>query len=185
MQEEWYIEGCINGQEKARHHIYVTFGPVLKSICLRYMKENGEDTFHDCFIKILHSIEKYNYKGSFEGWLKRLTVNYCLDQLKKKNKLVILEPNALPELADESVDEEVNMDSETMRRLIFTPEDLLGMVQELPTMYGLVFFMFQMDGFTHNEIARELNIDEQTSRSRLTRAKKKLRVLLTEKAKQK
>jgi RNA polymerase sigma factor (sigma-70 family) len=190
MELEELIKGCSKGSDAARKHLYLQQGPIIKSVCLRYIKDSNEalDTFHDCFIKILHSIEKYNFNGSFDGWIKRLSVNYCLDILKKKNKL-----SYQKEYTDHLIQEEENEDELKGSAFLvneavkadFSKADWNAMIAQLPEHYRITFCLFQLDNYSHAEIAKELNIEEKTSRSRLSKAKKRLRVIIEESIKQK
>lgn len=187
MGIEDLISGCKKGHNESIKQLYVNFGPTVKSICFRYIKQTDEasDTFHDCFIKIIHSVEKYNFNGSFEGWIKRVAVNFCLDKLKKKNVLIYCD-----EFEDSNfqIESEVDLLEDTSLfeealKADFSKEDWKKMISKLPEHYSIVFCLFQIDGFSHAEIAKALTLDEKTSRSRLSKAKKKLREIIQEEIK--
>ena len=190
MELEELIKGCSKGSDAARKHLYLQQGPIIKSVCLRYIKDSNEalDTFHDCFIKILHSIEKYNFNGSFDGWIRRLSVNYCLDILKKRNKLSYQEDYADNLIQEEENEDELHGNGLLVNEAVkadFSKEDWNAMIAQLPEHYRITFCLFQLDNYSHAEIAKELNIEEKTSRSRLSKAKKSLRVIIEECIKQK
>ena len=188
MIENWVIKGCVNGQERAQRELYLVLGPTVKSICMRYIKDTNlsKDVFHDCFIKIMGSVKKINGNGSFEGWVKRVAVNYCLDYLRKVQKIQFV--NSPVELKDEeAVENEIdvkNINSSAVEKAGFTKEELLSMLEELPEIYKVAFSLFQVENYSHKEIANLLNIDEKTSRSRVARARKKLKEILVERTKE-
>ena len=188
MEIRELIEACKDENSAARKHLYLCYGPTIKAICMRYIKESNEasDTFHDCFIKLMFSLDKYKFQGSFEGWVKRLAANYCLDKLKKTKRLVYTEQVTDGELEDQNNQtNEGILFEENQEKTEFSAEELNDMILTLPDPYRLVFNMYQLEDFSHLEIAKILKIDEQTSRARLSRAKKKLKVILKEKSQEK
>ena len=97
MDEQELILGCIAARPKAQKALFDIYAPKLYVVCLRYMKDQmrAQDTLQDTFVKIFAHISNYKSEGAFEGWLKKIAVNTCLDQLRKDKKL----------LADVSVDD--------------------------------------------------------------------------------
>jgi len=135
---------------------------VLFSICLRYSpnKTEAEDNLQDAFLTIFKKIEQYKGKGSFEGWIKRITVNTVLQKYRKQ-RVYNIEDEAQIEQEDD-----VTVETETI------PLDfLLKIIQELPDRYRLVFTMYVMDDYSHKEIAKMLGISDGTSKSNLARAR--------------
>ena len=114
----------------------------------------------DAFITIFNRIEQYEGKGSFEGWMKRITVNTVLQKYRKKKLYDI--PN------EQQIEEEVDVEVEQLE----LPLDyLLKIIQELPERYRLVFNLYVLDGYSHKEIAEMLEISDGTSKSNLARAR--------------
>lgn len=155
------IRGCKKGNIKSQAHLYKDFAPTLYAICLRYCGHtpDAEDCLHDGFMKIFESINKYSGNGSFEGWLKRLMVNFCIDRHRRRIKMDLIDEMPM-ELAD-TLEEEL-------------PEDhtqLLELISDLPPKYRAVFNMYAIEDYSHKEIAKEFNIAESTSRSNYLRAK--------------
>lgn len=193
MNEEWLIKACKKSSTPAQRYLYIQYGAVVKAICYRYIanKAQANDVFHDCFLKILSNIGKYNFQGSFEGWLKRVTVNFCLDVIKKESRQnnVMLEVDSLQMEEEERLDSsdfskrEVSIDD--VLKIGFSKEELIEMIFMLDSHYRIVFSLFEIDGFSHKEIALKLHIEEKTSRSRLARAKNKLREIIKERTLQK
>lgn len=134
----------------------------LYVLCLKYCKnmEDAQDNLHDAFMDIFTNIHKYKGQGSFEGWLKRITINKAIDKYKKNSEISIIINNDI--LEDPSIDTEaVNLPLNI----------LLGLIQELPNQYRLVFNLYEMDNYSHKAISEMLSISEGTSKSNLNRAK--------------
>lgn len=186
MAENWVVKGCKKNQERAQRELYVSYGPVVKSICLRYIKDEdaSNDVFHDCFLKILDVIKKFNQEGSLEGWIKRVAVNFCLDYLRKTQKIRFVETSDDLSEEEEEKPEVEEIDSEVASSVGFTQEDLKKMLGQLPEIYSVVFSLYQIEKYSHKEIGEFLAIDEKTSRSRLGRAKKKLKKILIKETKE-
>ena len=137
-------------------------------MCLKYSRtyQDAQDTLQDSFIMIFKDIKKFKHKGSFEGWAKRVTVNVALQKFRKKSILKFdkIEENQLTE-------EEITVDvDEENISLSF----LLSLINELPPKYQLVFNLYVLDGYSHQEISDLLNISTGTSKSNLFRARKLL-----------
>jgi RNA polymerase sigma factor (sigma-70 family) len=159
------IKGCIKGNAKAQEQLYLMYKGVLFMLCLKYCRneDEAEDNLHNAFIEIFTNISRYKNAGSFEGWMKRITINKAIDSYKKTTQLVPIKDN-LPDDTDVT-DEEMTL-----------PADyILALVQQLPDQYRLVFSMYELDGYSHKEIAEALGISESTSKSNLHRAKATLK----------
>ena len=162
MNLEQLIKGCKKHQIKAHIELYTRYKDVLYTLCLKYCKntEEAEDNLQDAFISIYNNISKYKGKGSFEGWMKRITINKAIDKYKKDGFMNVMIKDDL--LSDTTIDtDQLNLPLHT----------LLNTIQELPSRYRLIFNLYEMDGYTHKEIAKQLNISEGTSKSNLHRAK--------------
>ncbi len=148
------------------------YAPLFLSMGLRYMKryEEAEDVMVMAFYKIFDKINTYSGKGSFEGWMKRIVVNEALMQLRKRNNL-----RMTVELADYDKSE----DSSVLGDMAY--EDLLMMINLLPTGYRTVFNLYVIEGYKHREIAELLNISINTSKSQLILAKKRMREIIKKK----
>ncbi len=145
----------------------------MMSVCLRYAdnREMAEDFLQDGFIKVFSSIRSYSYEGSFEGWMRRIFVNTALEALRKNDLLRNgVELNALEpqQEADYSAVEKISAD------------ELMELIAQLPPGFRTVFNMFAIEGYSHREIAETLNINESTSRSQYTRAKRLLQKWIKE-----
>jgi len=121
----------------------------------------AEDVLVMSFTKIFERIDQFKGEGSFEGWIRKVTVNESLSYLRK-NKNMYLETDI--EAADREPDYS-QLESQ------LEAEDLLKMIDALPTGYRIVFNMYAIDGYSHKEIAAHLDINENTSKSQLSRAR--------------
>lgn len=144
------------------------------AVCMRYSncRDDAQDTFQEGFIKAFQKIHTYQGNGSFEGWLRRLMVNKCMDKFRKK-RLTIVTDN--PQYFQEYEEEEEEVESE------YSKDELMTLIQKLPDQYRLVFNMYVIENYTHAEIAEALNISVGTSKSNLSRAKAWLRKELKKK----
>ena len=156
------IHGCKRKDARAQGELYKRYSGVLFSICLRYSpnKTEAEDNLQDAFITIFNKAEQFKDKGSFEGWIKRITVNTVLQKYRKQKVFDIKDEGQIEDTIDDDiVDEGLPLDY------------LLGIIQELPDQYRLVFSMYVMDGYSHKEIGEMLGISNGTSKSNLARAR--------------
>lgn len=156
------IEQCRQNDVSAQAKVYQMFSGKLFALCLKYSKNtaDAEDVLQDSFITIFKKVSQYKGAGSFEGWLKRITINTALQKYRQKSRLEVVRNDELP---TEEVYVEVQEDIET--------DFLLGLIQQLPDRYRLVFNLYVLDHFSHKEIAEMLEISEGTSKSNLSRAR--------------
>lgn len=167
MSLDQLIEQCKAQDRRAQEKLYKLFSSKLYSICLKYSRNatEAEDNLHDSFMTIFEKINSYGFKGSFEGWIKRITVNTVLQKYRKEGTFDTL-PYNLEEDINISVDEDQQQ---------YSLDYLLGIIQSLPDRYRLTFSLYVLDGYSHKEIASMLDITEGTSKSNLARAKMALR----------
>jgi len=159
------IQNCKKGERKAQEQLYRKYANILFGLCLKYSrnKAEAEDNLHDSFMIIFDKIDQFKFKGSFEGWMKRITVNTVLQKYRKDQYL---------KLVTENIEEESDEDYEYTDIQLST---LLQYVQELPTKYRLTFNLYVLDGYTHKEISELLGTSQGTSKSNLARARTILR----------
>ena len=166
MTLEELILNCKKQDLKAQEELYKKFSSTLFSVCLKYSRNyhEAEDNLQDAFITILKSVEQFKGKGSFEGWMKRITVNTVLQKYRKQRVYNL------------SNEEQIEEEAEVKIEDIAIPLDfLLKIVQELPDRYRLVFTMYVLDDYPHKEISEEMGISVGTSKSNLARARKILK----------
>lgn len=162
MSLERLIKNCIKQDAQAQSQLYKQYASKLFSLCLKYSKNyaEAEDNLHDAFITVFSKIDQYNNKGSFEGWLKRIAINTSLQRYR--------ENVGVYDITDEGNIEDVSVDINDKDLSI---DFLLGLIQELPDRYRLVFNLYVLDGYTHVEISELINISIGTSKSNLARAR--------------
>ena len=167
MSLEQLIEKCKKNDVKAQSQIYKLFSSKLFTVCLKYSKNNveAEDNLQDTFLTIFKKIGQFKNKGSFEGWMKRITINTALQRYRGVGVYDLVNEH---QIADETI--EIDEDAIGM-------DFLLKIIQELPNRYRLVFNLYVMDDYSHKEIAEMLDITVGTSKSNLARA----RMILKEK----
>lgn len=159
------IKGCLAGNRRDQELLYRRHASRLYAVCLQYSgnEEEARDILQEGFIKIFENLESYKFEGSFEGWMRRITVNTALEKYRSRFNLyrvddidLIPEPDAEPDTTDWA-----GLDA----------ADLLGIIMELPPKYRVVFNLYAIEGYSHKEISKMVNISEGTSKSNLARAR--------------
>lgn len=161
---EQLIEDCKAGKRQAQSDLYRMFAPKLFGVCLRYSRDSteAEDTLHEGFVTIFAKIHQFAYKGSFEGWLKRVVVNIALEKFRTRYKVLPVEDISIYDTRSVAADVYADL----------AAEQLLELIKELPPRYKMVFNLYAIDGYNHKEISEKMGIAEGTSKSNLARARK-------------
>lgn len=167
---EALLQGCRNGNRKSQELLYRQFYGYAMSVCMRYTRTKDEaiEVLNDGFMKVFTKTEKYDPEKSFKGWLRRIMINTALDFYRQEVKHYFHEDVMLVETA--SVSETV-LDE-------LQHEELIKLVQLLSPAYRMVFNLYAIDGYSHEEIAEQLDISIGTSKSNLARAREHLRNML-------
>lgn len=164
---EHIIDGCKCGDRKSQHLLFQSMAAKLLTVSRQYTPEgyDPKDNLQDSFIKIFDKIHSFDpTKGSFDGWARKIVINTALSKLSKKViEEVILQYDEFP-MADEDFFEATE-----------DIEHLMKIIEQLPDGYKQVFCMYEIEGYSHKEIADQLNIKEATSRSQLNKSKQLLR----------
>ncbi len=157
------IKSCKKNDIKAQSKLYELYKDSLYILSLKYCKnkEEAQDNLQDAFVDIFSKIKSYNASGSFEGWMKRITINKAIDKYKRKKHVAIEINNDILEDTNISVSLVDNIPL----------NDILKSIQELPSQYRLVFNLYELDNYSHKEISKLLDISIGTSKSNLHRAK--------------
>jgi RNA polymerase sigma-70 factor (ECF subfamily) len=169
------VAGCSKGDRDAQQDLYKMMYGKMLAVCYRYSRrpEEAKDLLQDGFMKVFKKIHKFNNEGSLEGWIRRIMVNNAIDYYRmNKNKYAISESNIDENMLVETPDEDESIYDE------INAKDIMDSIQKLSPSYRTVFSLFVLDGYSHKEIADELNISEGTSKSNLAKAKRNLRKLL-------
>jgi RNA polymerase sigma-70 factor (ECF subfamily) len=164
MDYDEHIKDCINGKSLAQRQLFDLLSKKMMTVCLRYMQntEEAEDVFQIAFVKVFNSLREYNQQGSFEGWVRRVFANSCLDQLRKNKKRKF-------NVSLDDVDFRLENNDFVLERI--ATEDLMKQIQGMPDGYRTVFNMFAIEGYSHKEISEHLGVTESTSKSQYKRAR--------------
>ncbi|MBR9922673.1 MAG: sigma-70 family RNA polymerase sigma factor [Bacteroidetes bacterium] len=169
MTEQELIEGCKKENRTAQKALYDQYASLMFSICLRYVKNraDAEDVMIEGFYKIMSKINQYSGQGSFEGWMRRVMVNEALMFLRKNSNFkMMVEVDQADRPTVAKIEHEL------------AAQDILKLLDKLPTGYRTVFNLYVIEGLKHREIADELGISINTSKSQLILAKKRLREMI-------
>lgn len=167
MTERDLIMGCIREDRKCQVEVFRRYSGKMLSVCRRYARHRleAEDILQDAFVKVFNNMEKFQFKGSFEGWMRRIVINTALKNYQKSS--FQKEQIGLDHYDDRSIE------PEAVSQL--AEEEILELIDKLPTGYRVVFNLYVIEGYSHKEIAEMLNIGESTSRSQLVKARKMLK----------
>ena len=167
MTEADLIEGCKKGNRKAQEALYTQYSGKIMGICLRYAKrrEEAEDVFQEAFVKIFKNLHKLKENQALSAWIRRLAVNLAIDNYRKNKKHY---GHLTTEFCQESGDTDL-----TVLQSI-SNQELLGVINNLPQGYKMVFNLYVIEGYNHREISEKMGISEGTSKSQLSRARKML-----------
>ena len=163
------IKGCIKEDALCQKSLFNRYASPLLGVCMRYArnKEDAEDILQDSFIKIFKKISQFKGEGSFEGWMRRVVVNTAL---KKYTVSRYTKEFSVEEVKDTTVPD--SNDVPAFNHL--TEKDLLVLIHSLPDGYRIIFNLYVIEGFQHDEIANMLRIQPGTSRSQLVKARQLL-----------
>jgi RNA polymerase sigma factor (sigma-70 family) len=164
MDEKQLLKDCLKGDEIAQKHFYEQYAPKMFGVCLRYAKDKStaEDYLQEAFVKVFTKLKSYRSEGSLEGWIRRVVVNCCLEQLRKSD---ILKYSVELNYAHQITDADANISEQ------IHATQLLEHIRSLPPGFRTVFNLFAIEGYSHKEIAKLLQISEGTSKSQYARAR--------------
>ena len=164
QEEQETIRLAVGNNRQAQQMIYAKYAPKMLSVCRQYIKDIqfAEDLMITSFMKIFVNLNKFENKGSFEGWMRRIMINECISYIRVHKKVSFLEDEFYAETGFDASESNYNVD------------EIQFMIDNLPEGYKLIFNLFAIDGYKHQEIATMLNISEGTSKSQLFQARKML-----------
>ena len=170
------IERCLENDPRAQELLYKRFSRRMYGVCLRFARNTleADDILQEGFIKVFTFLKDFRQAGSFEGWVRRTFVNTAINYYHSKEN----------EWKETTLDkaEFLQSNSEDVLEKIST-EDLLDVIQQLPEGYRMVFNLYVIEGYNHQEIAEMLHISENTSKSQLSRARMALQERLAQRKK--
>ena len=169
---EVVIKGCIQRNRNSQTQLYRLFAPKMLGICLRYCsnREEAEELVQEGFYKVFKYIGNLKNIDATEGWIRKIIINTAVQRYIPKSALY-----PIVNLEDSGID---ICDSDDLYSN-FNVKDIIGMIQNLPNSYRIVFNLYVIDGYKHSEIATMLHISEGTSKSNLSVARSKLQKALT------
>ncbi len=165
MKLKKLILQCQNRDLKAQKALYELYSTKLFSLSLKYSKNYAEaqDNLQDAFITIFEKIHQFKHKGSFEGWMKRITINTALARYKNQKVFSLNQEEFIVQPENDYSEHNISL------------QTLLKIIQELPNRYRMVFNLYVLDGYSHKEIAKMMDISEGTSKSNLARGRQILK----------
>ena len=164
QEEKELIELAVENNRHAQQRLYSKFSPKMLSVCRQYINDlqQAEDIMISAFMKVFTNLKNFEHKGSFEGWIRRIMINECISFIRVQKRVKFIE--------DVSYFEERYNNIESQ----FSVEDIQFLIDNLPDGYRMVFNLYCVEGFKHQEIAVMLGINEGTSKSQLSHARKML-----------
>lgn len=168
--EEQLRKDCLKGKPQAQRELYERFAPKMLAVCFRYIhdREEAEHVMIGGMVKVFEKLSQFQSEGSFEGWIRRIMANESLMYLRKNKNMSLQKELSITE-------QELNYEH---LEDAMSADELLHLINELPVGYRTVFNLYAIEGFSHKEIADMLDINENTSKSQLSRARKYLQAEL-------
>jgi len=169
QEETKIIKLAVENNRQAQQQIYSKFSSKMLSVCRQYIKDIqlAEDVMITAFMKVFTNLKNFEHKGSFEGWIRRIMVNECISYLRVQKKVKFAEDEFFIEESFNEIDSQ------------FTVEQIQYLIDALPDGYKMVFNLYAIEGYKHNEIAKMLGINEGTSKSQLSHARKMLQTQIS------
>lgn len=164
-KERELVKACLKGDIKSQKSLYNQYAPKMMGVCWRFAKSRSEveDLLQDGFLKVFSDLPQYKGKGSLEGWVRQVIVNVALQHVRRKK--LVFEP--ILEINKKSLSD----GSHEQIFLNFEIQDLLKMLNSLPSGAKNIFNLYVFEGFSHKEIAEKLDITVGTSKSQLFKAR--------------
>lgn len=172
-QESNLIQACINKERWAQKELYETYYGKMIGVCLRYSnnQDDAKDILHEGFIKVFRNVHKYKPGTSLGAWIRRIMINTSIDYYRKSIRRRTEDLDQAQHKINEGEDPISNCSA----------KEIMRCVQKLSPAYRAVFNLYAIEGFSHKEIAKQLEISESTSRSNLVKARAKLKDMLSSK----
>lgn len=174
MTDELLVHGCLRGKPRYQQALYEKYKVEMFTVCLRYAsnRAEAEDFLQDGFMQVFKDLHQFDAeKGSLQGWVRRVIVNKALQHLRKKRL----------EYADGDISDLANLlPGEENIISMLSAQEIVQLIQQLPEGYRVVFNLFMIEGYGHQEIADMLGISVNTSKSQLRKARLALQQTIKE-----
>ena len=163
------IQGCLRKKEKSQEMLYKRFFGYALSVALIHNRnrDNALEIVNDRFVKVFRQIGRYDISLPFKSWLSKIVVNTSIDKFRSDNRKIDYDMQETFLVPDDSPGIVAQL----------TAQEILRLLNRLPDIQRLVFSLYEIEGYSHDEISALLRIPENTSRVYLARAKKRLREL--------
>ncbi len=166
------IEECKNGDSKAQFTLYSMYSRAMFNLAYRIVnsREDAEDMLQESFTDAFKNLGSFRFDSTFGAWLKKIVINKCINQVKKRKGKIIT--NIIPERDHNKETSKLDIHNDIKK--------VVEGIGKLPDGYRLVFTLYLLEGYDHKEISSILDITESTSKTQYLRAKTRLRQILTE-----
>lgn len=174
------IQSCVAGKRSAQKKLFDHFYGKMLGVCMRYTRDNdsAQEVCQEAFIKVFDKLSEFDFKGSFEGWVRRIMVNASIDAHRKKQRFAMSTDEDFLLESTSLYEEDDHFDKELTK---IKAKHALEAIQALSPAYQTVFNLYVIENYSHKEIADILSISEGASKSNLAKAKQNLRKILKEK----
>lgn len=164
MNEEALIKACLRGSAQHQRELYERYSGKMFAVCLRYARNSADaaDMLQEGFVKVFTKLDQYHFQGSFEGWIRKIMVNTALRTYQRQR--FDMEYSGFEVMPDQAVE------PDAIARM--SEAELLKVIAQLPDGYRVIFNLVAIEGYSHAEVAQTLGIQESTSRSQLTKARR-------------
>lgn len=160
---ESLLAGCKKGDRAAQEQLYRLTASEMLGVCLRYTPDQAEaeDILQTGFVRVFSNLERFEQKGVFHSWIRRIMVNTAIEAYRRRQRISAMS----------TIDEQLEDRLPAPEQAPMEYTDLVHLIQQLPDGYRMVFNMYVMEGYSHREISQALEISENTSKSQLSRAR--------------
>ena len=169
-EEEKLVSGLKSGKPDCQRRVYDLYADKMMAVCMRYCRDSDDaaDVLQEGFIRVFNKIDTFKEEGSLEGWIRRVITNVAIRNYQRTARMHVVSglEEAEREFSTSYVDSGLAV------------EELMLMISKLPDGYRLVFNLFAIEGYSHEEIAEQLEITVGTSKSQLSRARQSLQRML-------
>lgn len=164
QDEKELIRLAIENNRQAQQHIYLKYSAKMLSVCRQYIKDlqKAEDVLITAFMKVFTNLKYFEHKGNFEGWIRRIMINECISDIRVKKQVKFIDDETYFEETYNNIESQLSVD------------DIQLLIDKLPDGYRMIFNLYVIEGYKHQEIAKMLDINEGTSKSQLSHARKML-----------
>lgn len=169
MDEEKLIKKASRGNRRSQTELYKLYYSYAISVSLRFSsnRDEAQEITHDAFVKMFANLDKYQVNLSFKTWFRKIIVNSSIDHFRKYS-------NQMSHL--EILDHDAEVDDDVLSKM--SAEEIMGAIGLLSPAYRMVFSLYVVEGYSHQEVAEQLGISVGTSKSNLAKARNRLKVIL-------